>query len=113
MNYLGEEGYTRLASVIYDTTTKLRKGIESLPELLVWGDPAMSVLAIGSEKLDIMAVGDVMDERGWHLDRQVGPAALHMMVTPNHAKIADDFLVDLEFAVANHTASKGREARYS
>lgn len=113
MNYLGEEGYTRLASVIYETTAKIKKGIEASPELVVWGEPEMSVLAFGSEKVDIMAVGDVMDERGWHLDRQTRPAALHMMVTPNHAKVADEFLKDLEYAVANHAASKGREARYS
>lgn len=113
MNYLGEEGYLRLASVIHETTSKLRKGIDSIRDLFVVGDPEMSVLAFSSEKADIMAVGDVMDERGWHLDRQTGPPALHLMVTPNHAKVADDFLSDLDFAAVHHGTSKHREARYS
>lgn len=113
MNYLGEAGYTRLASVILDTTKKLRRGIESIPELHIWGDPDASLLAFGSETVDVMAVCDVMDAKGWHLDRQTRPAALHMMVTPNHAKIADQFLADLREAVAHHGESKGVKARYS
>jgi sphinganine-1-phosphate aldolase len=113
MNFLGREGYRRLARVVHDTTEKIRKGIDAIPELAVWADPVMSVLSFGSEKIDIAAVGDVMDERGWHLDRQNDPAALHMMVSPAHAEVADAFLGDLREATAHHGTSKGIEARYS
>jgi sphinganine-1-phosphate aldolase len=54
-----------------------------------------------------------MDDKGWHLDRQQNPGALHLMVTPNHAKIVDRFLGDLRDAVAHHGKSRGVEARYS
>ena len=62
-----------------------------------------------------MAVGDAMDDRGWHLDRQKRPDALHLMVTPNHARIVDRFLSDLRDSVATATKAKSRgvEARYS
>ncbi len=113
MNFLGEEGYVRLAAQIRDTTRQLREGIESIPELKIWGDPVMSVFSFGSEQIDVAAVGDVMDERGWHLDRQTGPDALHLMVSPAHAKIADAFLEDLRYAVAHRGESKGVDARYS
>jgi glutamate/tyrosine decarboxylase-like PLP-dependent enzyme len=113
MQYLGEEGYMRLAKVILDTTKKLCAGIDAIPELHVWGKPDASLVAFGSETVDINAVGDVMDDKGWHLDRQVNPAALHMMVTPNHAKIADQFLADLREAVTHHGESRGVRARYS
>jgi hypothetical protein len=73
----------------------------------------MSVMAFGSEELDIGAVGDVMDDRGWCLDRQTQPAALHLMVSPTHARVADAFLEDLRHAVAHHATSRGVEARYS
>ena len=112
LHYLGEEGYVRLASIVGATTRKLREGIEAIPELRVFGDPVMSVFAFGSEVLDIFAVGDEMDDRGWHLDRQKGPDALHLMVSPLHARIADTFLGDLREAVARHGPSRGREARY-
>jgi glutamate/tyrosine decarboxylase-like PLP-dependent enzyme len=113
MTFLGREGYVRLAREVRETTRKLRDGIEAIPELSVWASPAMSVMSFGSEQLDIAAVGDVMDERGWHLDRQNGPDALHMMVSPAHAAVADAFLDDLREAVARHGPSKGVEARYS
>ena len=38
-------------------------------------------------RLDIGGVGDVMDDRGWHLDRQQG--GLHVMVSPGHAQVVD------------------------
>ncbi len=113
MSHLGRDGYTKLARAVRDTTRKLQDGIRAIPELHLWGEPVMSVFSFGSEKVDIAAVGDVMDEKGWCLDRQTGPDALHMMVSPAHAKIADAFLADLGEAVAHHGASKGVEARYS
>jgi glutamate/tyrosine decarboxylase-like PLP-dependent enzyme len=103
----------RLATAVRDTTRKLLDGIAGIDRLQVWGDPVMSVFAFGSETIDIKAVGDVMDEKGWHLDRQSGPEALHLMVSPAHAQVADAFLEDLRFAVENHGASKGVEERYS
>jgi glutamate/tyrosine decarboxylase-like PLP-dependent enzyme len=113
MNFLGREGYVGLARKIRDTTRKLREGIGAIPELQVWANPVMSVLSFGSDQIDIAAVGDVMDARGWHLDRQQGPDALHLMVSPEHAKVVDQFLDDLREAVAHHGESKGVEARYS
>jgi glutamate/tyrosine decarboxylase-like PLP-dependent enzyme len=113
MNYLGEEGYLRLARSLRDTARHLREGIEAIPELQVWGDPVMTVFSFGSEQIDIFAVGDVLDDQGWCLDRQTDPDALHMMVSPEHAKIADALLEDLANAVKQHGKSRNRAARYS
>ena len=73
----------------------------------------MGVFAFGSDGLDVFAIGDVMDEKGWHLDRQKGPDALHLMLSPAHADVADEFLADLRDATVHHGESKGKEARYS
>ncbi len=113
MNYLGEEGYLNLARIVRQTSEKLRTGIRSISGLQLWGEPAMSVMAFGSAEVDIMAVGDVMDDRGWCLDRQHEPDALHLMVSPEHAKVADAFLGDLSAAAHDHGSSRGTEARYS
>jgi len=113
MNYLGVDGYMRLAKIVLDTTLALRTGIEAIDQLHVWGKPDATLTAFGSDSVDIAAVGDVMDDRGWHLDRQENPAALHMMVTPNHAKIVEAFLHDLRDAAANPGQSRGVKARYS
>ncbi len=113
MNFLGEDGYCRLAGRALAAAQKLRAGIEAIPDLRIWGTPIASLTAFGSDTLDIMAIGDVMDDQGWHLDRQEGPAALHMMVSPEHDRIADEFLANLRDAVAAHGTSRGVEARYS
>jgi len=113
LHHLGREGYQRLARAIRDTTRKLRDGIDAIPGLRVIGDPAMSVFAFGSDTLDVFAVGDRMDQKGWHLDRQKGPDALHLMVSPLHAQIADVFLADLREAARAPGKSKGADIRYS
>ncbi|MCZ7526229.1 MAG: aminotransferase class V-fold PLP-dependent enzyme [Acidimicrobiia bacterium] len=113
MTFLGEPGYLELTARLLDATRRFREGIDAIPGLHVLGDPVASVLAFGSDTLDVMAVGDVMDDRGWHLDRQHGPDALHLMVSPAHDAVVDTFLADLRDAVAHHGESRGIEARYS
>jgi hypothetical protein len=51
-----------------------------------------------------------MEDRGWHLDRQQG--GLHLMLSPYHLTVVDQFLVDLAESVATHGASRGVEASY-
>lgn len=113
MNFLGEEGYLDLAKRTHGAARALRAGIEAIDGLQMIGDPPATVQAFGSDRYDIMAIGDVMDDRGWHLDRQKDPDALHMMVSPEHERIVDAFLADLRDAVADHGKSRGEEARYS
>ncbi len=92
---------------------KLREGIQSIDGLAIIGQPQGSIIAFGSDQFDVMAVGDGMDQRGWHLDRQANPSALHMMVSPEHNRIVDEFLSDLRESVEQREASAGVEARYS
>jgi sphinganine-1-phosphate aldolase len=113
LHWLGRDGYARLATKIRDTTRKLRDGIAAIDGLFVHGQPEMSLFAFGSARHDVFAIGDVMDDRGWCLDRQTGPDALHLMVSPEHERVADAFLADLREAVAIHGESRGKAARYS
>ncbi|MEO6988432.1 MAG: aminotransferase class V-fold PLP-dependent enzyme [Aquihabitans sp.] len=110
INHLGVDGYTRLAEVVRDTTNRFRTGIEAIDGLRVTHAPDMSLFEIGSDGIDIGAVGDVMDDRGWNLDRQQG--GLHLMVSPYHENVVDEFLADLAFAAANHGESRGAAASY-
>ncbi len=100
MNFLGEEGYLKLASIVMQTVRKIREGVASLPEVRVLSNPDMSVLAITSDKLDVYQIGDELTVRGWHLDRQQFPPSLHMTLVPAHALVADQFLGDLKDSIA-------------
>lgn len=113
MQFLGEEGYLRLAEQVRDTTRVLRAGIDAIPALHVNAQPAMSVFSFSSDEVDVFAVGEAMDTRGWCLDRQTDPDALHLMISPAHAQVADAFLADLREAVSDHAEARSRDARYS
>ena len=77
----------------------------------------MSVFAFASKDADIFAVADQMEARGWHIDRQQSPACLHLMVTPAHTPILDQYLGDLRESVAYvnanpNAATQGAAAMY-
>jgi len=42
--------------------------IEEIPELFVIGKPDMTVIAFGSNTVDIFEVNDIMSSKGWHLN---------------------------------------------
>ena len=113
INHLGAEGYLRKATQVRDATRGFVAGIESIDGLSITAPPDMSVFefaATDPEDLDIGAVGDVMDDRGWNLDRQQG--GLHLMVSPYHLHMVDAFIADLRDAVADHGESRGTAASY-
>jgi len=96
LNYLGMDGYLRLAKTVMETTMQLRACIAGIPGLYVLGDPEMSVFAIGGEGVNIYDVGDEMALRGWPLDKQQFPPSLHMTLHYGQAASADQILADLE-----------------
>jgi glutamate/tyrosine decarboxylase-like PLP-dependent enzyme len=104
---LGIDGYSHLAKIVMDATKKLLKGIDDIPELYIIGKPVMSVFSFTSDKIDIYNLGDVMDKKGWHLDRIQFPNALHLMVNPHHAEIVDTFLKDLRESVKEVVENPG------
>ena len=98
LHYLGEEGYLRLARTVMDTARALMDGINDISGLRVLGEPDMSIFSFTSDSVDIYAVADAMDARGWHLDRQQMPPKVHLVVTPAHQEVVGEFLADLEAA---------------
>ena len=113
VSHLGLDGYLRLADLVRAAASTLRTGVEAIEGLHVTGDPVPGVMEIATEPssgVDIGAVADVMEDRGWHLDRQQG--GLHAIISPSHVQAADAFLADLAEAVASHGESRGVEARY-
>jgi sphinganine-1-phosphate aldolase len=118
VSHLGIDGYLRLADQVRAAARRVRAGIDEIEGVHVTGDPVPGVLEIaadadpatGDAVLDIGAVGDVMEDRGWHLDRQQG--GLHAILSPSHVAVADEFLADLAAAAGSDGESRGVEARY-
>jgi hypothetical protein len=91
----------------------LLRGIEQIDGLRVTQRPDLSIFEVGSDELDMSAVGEALVDAGWYPDRQ--PGGLHFMLSPFHAKVAPDLLLALESAVATVRAgrtSDGAPATY-
>lgn len=99
MNYLGEEGYLRIVGQVMGTAVRLKAAINNIPGLHVLGDPPASLMAIVSDEVNIYEVGDEMEVRGWHMDRQQFPPSLHLTINYAHVDKADAFIMDLAEAV--------------
>ncbi|MGI9605307.1 MAG: pyridoxal phosphate-dependent decarboxylase family protein [Acidimicrobiales bacterium] len=112
IQHLGRDGYLAKAGVVRDATRVILDGIRSIDGLEISVQPDMSVFefsAIAGENAT-GAIGDVMDDKGWHLDRQQG--GLHVMVSPGHASVTSQLLDDLAEATATHGLSRGAAASY-
>ena len=119
MHALGETGYRENARQIMAVTAELQSGINDIEGLKILGKPDMSVFGYQStdEKVNIFAVGDQMEAKGWQIDRLQRPEALHVMVVPGHSKIITEYLADLKASVETvrsnpDLASKGNAAMY-
>ena len=110
MHHLGLDGYDRLATVVRDATRRFQAGIADAG-LRLTHEPDLSIMEFTHDTAPVGAIGDVMDDKGWHLDRQ--PGGLHLMLSPYHAEIADRFLEDLAWAVQNAGDDRGKAAGYA
>jgi sphinganine-1-phosphate aldolase len=97
---MGEDGYMAASQRILETAAVIRRGIETMPDLYVLGDP-LWVIAFASESVDIYQVMDAMMARGWSLNGLHKPSCVHLCVTLRHTQpgVAERFLIDLAKAV--------------
>ncbi len=97
---LGESGYLEAARRIMETATAIRRGIETMPELKLMGEP-LFLIAFTSDTLNIYSVLDGMARRGWHLVALQRPPGAHIAITLRHTQpgVAERFLNDLRESV--------------
>lgn len=119
LQYFGKNGYRKLAEDTLAAVNALKVGIESIPELEVMGNPIGPLFSFRSTNpdLNIYAVGDQMDARGWQVNRNQFPEGLHAMVTAQHLQVVDQYIADLRESVATvrnnpELAQQGGAATY-
>ena len=99
---MGETGYLDLTRRALSAADALRAGINSMPELVVLGRSNATIVCWGARDraVDVYAVADRMETRGWTMDRQQRPASVHLTVTANHEGTVSLYLDDLRSSVA-------------
>ncbi|MDQ3368549.1 MAG: aspartate aminotransferase family protein [Myxococcota bacterium] len=97
---LGEDGYLELARLTVDAADRFRQGVARIRGLTLLGQGDATIVAFGAIGMDVYAIADRMETRGWTIDRMHRPAAIHLTVTANHATVVDEYLADLASSVA-------------
>lgn len=113
MKYLGVKGFTEITAGLIEATTRLLSAIETIDGIDVVGKPIGPLVALSSETLDLFGVGDELEKRGWHVNRNSDPRGLHLMLSPVHAPLIEELIADIRESVASHSASTSDEVRYS
>ncbi|KAK9277055.1 hypothetical protein L1049_006594 [Liquidambar formosana] len=99
MMSLGQEGYLENTKEIMEVSKRIQKGIKEIPELFIIGRPDMTIVAVGSNVVDIFEVNDIMSSKGWHLNALQRPNSIHICLTLQHVPVVEDFLRDLRESV--------------
>jgi sphinganine-1-phosphate aldolase len=113
---LGEEGYLELYRGLSDTATRYRKGVEALGYSIV-GDPVGTLFAFQSKDVNIHVIADLMESKGWFVDRQMNPDSIHLTITPANTASCERYLADLKECTAHarahpELAGEGMAAMY-
>ncbi|XP_070533931.1 sphingosine-1-phosphate lyase-like [Ptychodera flava] len=102
LKHLGEDGYMEKAKMLMATTEKLKNGIKKIPGLCILGDPVMTCFAVGASdsSVDMLAVADAMEDKGWKMERQQFPTSIHCSILPQHVGVEDQLISDFKEAAA-------------
>jgi glutamate/tyrosine decarboxylase-like PLP-dependent enzyme len=111
---LGRDGYQRYARRIFDTAASMMDAVRSHPELRIMGSPTFC-FSFTSDEFDIYHVNDALHDRGWRLNGQQYPNAIHMAVTRPQTRpgVADTWAADLADAVAYANDRRDEPAKSS
>ncbi|PVU95921.1 hypothetical protein BB561_001502 [Smittium simulii] len=100
MTSMGKQGYISSCKNIIESRMKIQKGIESIKELFIIGNPICSVVAFGSIKsVNIYSIKDSMEKKGWDLSTLHYPPALHIACTMLTIGNEEQLLEDLQASV--------------
>ena len=113
---IGEDGYLQLYRELLRTTARFKNGLKEMGFEIV-GKPVGTLLAYQSRRVNIHVIADLMEKKGWFIDRQMSPDSIHLTITPAHAAIVEQYLADLReshaVAIAHpELAGEGMAAMY-
>jgi glutamate/tyrosine decarboxylase-like PLP-dependent enzyme len=119
MTALGMEGYLDHTRRALAATRALVKGLRAIPGIDLVAEPDATLVAWHSvdPAVATYALADLLEGRGWNLDRQKEPESVHLTVTSNHVPYVDEYVADVRAAVEHARAhpelrSQGQAAMY-
>uniref|UniRef100_A0AAR2JMR3 sphinganine-1-phosphate aldolase n=1 Tax=Pygocentrus nattereri TaxID=42514 RepID=A0AAR2JMR3_PYGNA len=102
MMHMGENGYVDATRKVVQTARTIAAGIRKIEGVFVFGNPEVSVVAIGSNVFDIFRLSNALTSKSWNLNTLQFPSSIHICVTMLHTKpgVAEHFINDVKEEVA-------------
>lgn len=103
MRYLGRDGYLKTTKATMDATMTMIRGInqiEGLKCLEPTGEANLYAFVSTDPDVDIMAVADHLQARGWFPGRMREPLSIQQGVNPVHLPVAEEYVQHVREAVS-------------
>ncbi|CAL8299712.1 unnamed protein product [Merluccius merluccius] len=102
MMHMGENGYVDATQKIISTARTIKTEVRKIQGVFVFGDPEVSVVAMGSEDFDIFRLSNALGSKGWNLNTLQYPSSIHICCTVLHTQpgVAERFVSDVREQVA-------------
>ena len=97
--FLGVEGYKKIARDLMSFIDAYKAGIKDIPGLKILGDPHLSIIAYGSDEIDVFSVAELMSKKGWLPGLVQKPKGIHRMMSMIHQPSLDEYLSEVRAAV--------------
>ncbi|XP_020850191.1 sphingosine-1-phosphate lyase 1 isoform X1 [Phascolarctos cinereus] len=99
--HMGENGYVEATKSIIRTARFLKSELEKIKGIFVFGNPQVSVIALGSHDFDIFRLSNLLTAKGWNLNILQFPSSIHICITLLHTrpKVSMLFLKDVRESV--------------
>jgi glutamate/tyrosine decarboxylase-like PLP-dependent enzyme len=95
VHHLGIDGYREKQRMVTDARARIEAGVTKLG-FRVLGKPQLGIVAFAHPEIDALRLYAQMHKRGWFTAALVEPRALHLMLSPKHLEVADQYLADLD-----------------
>ncbi|KAM8851645.1 sphingosine-1-phosphate lyase 1 isoform 2-T2 [Synchiropus picturatus] len=97
MMHMGENGYIDATRKIISAARKIKTEVRKIKGVFVFGDPEVSVVAIGSDVFDIFRLSNGLTAKGWNLNTLQYPSSIHICCTVLHTQpgVVEQFVKDV------------------
>ena len=97
MNVLGVEGYRERHGMVTAARERIEAGVRERGFEVI-GAPKLGIVAFTHPDVDSLAILGQLYQRGWVTSAVTDPRGLHLMLSPVHLSVADQYLADLDAA---------------
>ncbi len=95
LNFLGADGYRRVAQRVMQMRDAYRDGIQRIPGYRMAAQPDLAVMAFHNPSLDMPRVAALLGQRGWIPGTISQPPGLHLMLSLLHESAREAYLADV------------------